>query len=105
MHVCMSSRKSRRELIAEQRKLRSRQIAEHGHAVLLERRHDLAHATDAGLRVHLRAVAHFRKRGKRLDALRIREKRELTIVRPPLQTLIALPALRRAGDDDAVADL
>jgi len=59
---------------------------------------------DAGLRVDLRAVTHFGKRRERLDAGRVREKSELTVVGPALKTLVALPALRRASDDDAVAD-
>ena len=43
--------------------------------------------------------------GNGLDARRVREERELTVVRTALQALIALAALRRARDDDAIADL
>jgi len=57
------------------------------------------------MRVHARAVPHFRERRKRLDAWRVREERELTVVRTPLQALIALAALRSARDDHAVARL
>ena len=105
VHVGMAGGKARRQLIAEQRELRGRQIGEDRHAVLLERRHDLAHAADAGLRVDRRAVAHLGERRKRLDARRIREERELAVVGAAVQALIALSALRGAGDDDAVADL
>ena len=105
MHVGVAGGKARRELVAEQRELRGRQVGEDRHAVLLEGRHDLAHAADAGLRVHGGAVQKLRERRKRLDALRVREERELTVIRPTLQALIALPALRRARDDDAIADL
>ena len=105
MHVRVTGGKAGRELISEQRQLRGRQIAEDRHAVLLERRHDFAHAADSGLRVDGRAVAHFGERRKRLDAGRIRKERELAVVGTAVQALIALAALRRAGDDDAVADL
>src|SRR5207245_3636753 len=74
-------------------------------AVLSERRHDLADPADARLRVNARAVAHFRERRKRLDAGRVGEERELTVVRTPLQALIALAALRSSRDDDAVAHM
>jgi hypothetical protein len=83
----------------------ARQIAEDRHAVLFERRHDLAHPADARLRVDAGAVPHFRERRKRLDAARVREERELTVVRAPLQALIALAALRGARHDDAIAHL
>ena len=104
-HVGVAGGKPRRQLIAEQRELRGRQIAEDRHAVLFERGHDLADPADARLRVDAGPVPHFRERRKRLDAGRVREERELTVVRTPLQALIALAALRSARDHHAVARL
>ena len=64
MSACPAA-KPERQLIAEQRELRGRQIAEDRHAVFLERRHHLAHAADARLRVNAGAVAHLGERRKR----------------------------------------
>src|SRR4029453_3389800 len=87
------------------RELCGRQVAENRHAVFLERRHDLAHAADAGLSVDRGAIAHLGKRREGFHALGIREKRELAIVGAAVKTLIALSALRGASDNDPVAHL
>ena len=85
--------------------MRGRQVGEHRHAVLLERGHDLAHPADARLCVHRCAVEELCERRKRFDTRRVREEGELTVVRATLQTLVALAALRRSCDDDAISNL
>ena len=105
LHVGMASGETGRQLIAEERQLRRRQIGEDRYAVFLERRHDLAHAADAGLRINRCAVEELRKRREGFDARCIGEERELTVIGAPMQALVALTALRGARDDDAIADL
>jgi hypothetical protein len=57
------------------------------------------------LRVDRRAIEHLRERRKCFDTRRVREEGELTVVRPPVQALVALSALRRACDEDPIANL
>ena len=105
VHVCVTGGKARRQLIAEQRELRGRQVGEDRHAVLLEGDHELAYSSDTCLCVYRSAVRKLSKRRKRLDSLCVREERELAVVWTTLQALVALAALRRARDDDPIADL
>src|SRR5574341_872152 len=105
MHVRMAGCEPRSQLVSEQCKLRSWKIAEDGHAVFLERRHHLAQSANPGLGVDRGSVAHLGKWWKRFHTRRIRKKRELTIIGPSLQALIALTTLGSTSDDHPVADL
>src|SRR5690606_7950118 len=98
-HEIHRRREPRARRVGEHRELRRRQVGEDGAAVLLGDGHGLGEPAEAGHRHDARAV---RPRGDRMN---VDAGELLAVIGAPLQTLVALPALRRARDDDAIAGL